>query len=75
MLNSKDKIKAVITVVEEQKSDSHLLAPSPSHLVASEHLCRTPYGVMKQTVTIIPCNVLLVHTHPLWGHFISSTGQ
>lgn len=54
MLNSKDKIKAVLTLVEEQKSDSHLLAPSASHSVASGRLCRTPYRLMKQTVTIIP---------------------
>lgn len=36
MLNSKDKIRAVLTVMEEQNSDSYLLAANPFHSVASE---------------------------------------
>lgn len=36
MLNSKDKIRAVLTVMEEQNSDSYLLAANLFHSVASE---------------------------------------
>lgn len=40
MLNFKDKIKAVLTVVKEQNPDSYLLVPTPWGPLT--HLSRAP---------------------------------